>query len=120
MRTYALLAILLIVLGVGGWLYFKGGDGERAAKQENKEVAESNKVSRETAGNVDKAGAETRAANEAARGRIRERIESDPGASGAADPDLLRIAMEAHDRAVRAACRVQRTSDCPAAAAAAE
>jgi hypothetical protein len=110
------LAVLAVLLCIGGWLYWKGGDGERAAKQENKEVAASTEVSRKTAANVDKAGAETRTATEAARGRIRERIESEPVPVGPADVDLLRVAVEAHDRAIRAACRVQRTSDCPAPA----
>ena len=114
------LVALAVLLCIGGWLYWKGGDGERAAKKENREVGESNEISRDTAGRVDKAGAETRTATETARGRIRERIETDPRAAGPADADLLRIAMEAHDRAIRAACRVQRTSDCTATAAAAE
>lgn len=120
MRVYAYLAILLVVVGVGGWLYWKGGDGERAAKNEIQAVANSGQVSRDTATNVDKAGAETRAATEGARGRIRERIESEPAAGGPADADILRVAQEAHQRAIRSACRVQRTSDCDAAASAAE
>lgn len=66
---------------------------------------------------------ETAKNTKAAQDKIDEIIEAkpaEPDPFGAvlvddADlPDVLRIAQQAHSRAVLASCRVQRTSDCPA------
>ncbi len=118
------LALAIVVLAIGGCLYFKGGAKPRAeakaAKAEIKAVGESNKISRDTQTSVEQQGAETRERTQQAQEDIRERIQADPVVSGSADPDILRIAQEAHQRAIRAACRVQRTSRCGDPAAATE
>ncbi len=109
-------ALAIVIVAIGGCLYFKGGSKSRAvaktAKAEIKAVGESNKISRDTQANVEQQGADTRDRTQQAQEGIRERIQADPVVSGSADPDILRIAQEAHQRALRAACRVQRTSRC--------
>ncbi len=118
------LIVALVLLLIGGCLYIKGGAKPRAeakaAKAEIKAVGESNKISRDTQTNVEQQGAETRERTQQAQEDIRERIQADPVVSGSADPDILRIAQEAHQRAIRAACRVQRTSRCTDTATPAE
>ena len=123
-RQIVSLCVLAVLLAIGGWLYWKGGH-DKAAKIENKalhqeakDVAASNATSRDTQRRVDVEGAQTRDRTQEAQEAIRDRIQARPVADGPADPDILRIASEAYQRALRAACRVQRTSGCPATTAA--
>ena len=125
LRIYIAAALLAVLLAIGGWLYWKGGH-DKAAKIENKalhqeakDVAASNATSRDTQRRVDVEGAQTRDRTQEAQEAIRDRIQARPVADGPADPDVLRIATEAYQRALRAACRVQRTSGCAEASAAA-
>ena len=125
-RQIVSLCLLVVLLSAGGWLYWKGGRDKgakveiKALKQEVKDVGASNATSRDTQRRVDVQGAETRDRTSKAQEAIRDRIQASPVADGPADADILRLATEAYQRAIRAACRVQRTSGCPEAAAAAE
>ena len=117
-REWIGIALMLAVLSLAGWLYWKGGHDKglkvenKALKAEVKDVAESNETSRETQKRVDVQGAETRDRTQEAREAIRDRIQADPRPADRADADILRIATEAYQRAIRASCRVQRTSGC--------
>lgn len=122
-RLSLLLGLLVLALAVLGLTYCQGGKGARGEVRELKAEAKATdasvETSRQAAEAVDMAGADTRHRTEQARGKIRERIEADPRPAGRADPDVLRPAREAYERSVRAACGVQRTSDCTETAAAA-
>lgn len=123
MNRLTLLLVVLLLAFIGlGLTYCRGGSKARAdvkvLRAEATATAVSTEISRETAGHVDTQGAETRERTRAAQETIRERIEADPRPATDADPAILRVAQEAHTRAIRAACRVQRTSDCPTASAA--
>ena len=72
---------------------------------------ESAGISLATADTVATEQAGTWAHAQADEGDIRARIDAQPRAAGPADPDILRVAREAHARALCAAGRVQRT-DC--------
>ena len=72
---------------------------------------ESAGISLATADTVATEQAGTWAHAQADEGEIRARIDAQPRAAGPADPDILRVAREAHARALCAAGRVQRT-DC--------
>lgn len=122
-KNYVQMAIVMVLLSIGGCYYLKGR-GDAATKIENtalrgtvQATSASVQISNKTAAAVDTEGYETRSRTAAAVEAIHARS-SDPDPSATAD--VLRLAKEAHDRAVRAACRVQRTGDCPASAGAAE
>lgn len=122
-KNYVQMAIAVVLLSIGGCYYLKGRD-DAATKFENTALrdnarasAASVQISNTTAAAVDTEGYETRSRTAAAVEAINARS-SDP--DPAATAHILRLAEEAHDRAVRAACRVQRTGDCPASAGAAE
>lgn len=122
-RAYGLLGVLLVLLAFGGCNYLKGRTDaatkaeNRAMKAEAKATAASVQISTGTATTIDTRGHETRTRTAQAVEAIHATA-ADP--DPAADAAVLRIAEEAHDRAIRAACRVQRTSDCTAPAGAAE
>ncbi|HEY5805058.1 MAG TPA: hypothetical protein VIT90_15330 [Lysobacter sp.] len=123
MNRLTLLLVVLLLAFIGlGLTYCKGGSKGRSdvatLRTEAKATAVSTDISRDTAGRVDVQGAETRERTRAAQETIRERIEAAPRPAAGADPAILRVAQEAHVRAIRAACRVQRTSDCTPAATA--
>lgn len=115
-RQWLYLALGIALLVLGSCLWIKGGSKPRAAlkvaKVEAKAVAKSNKISVETQTRVEVQGAEVRDRTSAAQEVVRDRIREVPMPVGPADADLLRVATEAHDRALRAACRVQRTDGC--------
>lgn len=69
---------------------------------------ESAGISRTTADTVATDQAKAWADAQADEETIDERINSQPRVSGPADPDILRVAREAHARALCAASRVQR------------
>ncbi|MPS36035.1 MAG: hypothetical protein E2593_12165 [Stenotrophomonas sp.] len=121
-RAYALLGLLLVLLAFGGCNYLKGRTDvaakaeNRAMKAEAKATAASVQISAGTATTIDTRGHETRTRTAKAVEAIHATA-ADP--DPATDAAVLRIAEEAHARALRAACRVQRTSDCPAPAGAA-
>lgn len=105
---------ILLVLVVGGvFLIWKGGK-DRAdfsnVKAALTTTEESAGISRTTADTVATEQADTWAQAQADEGIIRGRIDAQPRAAGPADPDILRVAREAHARAICAAGRVQRTS----------
>ncbi|WP_427852916.1 hypothetical protein [Stenotrophomonas acidaminiphila] len=116
-RAYALLGLLLVLLAFGGCNYLKGRTDvaakaeNRAMKAEAKATAASVQISAGTATTIDTRGHETRTRTAQAVEAIHATA-ADP--DPAADAAVLRIAEEAHARALRAACRVQRTRDCPA------
>lgn len=117
------LALLVVLVSIGGCYYLKGRD-DASTKIENtalragaRATSASVQISNTTATAVDTDGYETRTRTAAAVEAIHA---SSSHSDTAADADVLRLAQEAHDRAIRAACRVQRTGDCPATAAAAE
>lgn len=118
------LSILVLLLCVSGWMYWRGGSAQkaevRALRAEATATAASVEISTETATKVDTQAHETRQRTAQAIETIRHEIEAAPVAAGPADLVGLRIAQEAYDRAIRASCRVQRTSDCPSPAAAAD
>jgi len=117
------LALVVVLASIGGCYYFKGRDDASTAAQnatlraEARATADSVQISSATAAAIDVESHDTRTRTAAAV----EAINATPAHSDpAATADVLRLAREAHDRAIRAACRVQRTSDCPAAAGSAE
>ncbi|KAF1706275.1 hypothetical protein [Pseudoxanthomonas sacheonensis] len=85
----------------------------RAAEQTTRSV----QISKDTQERVEKESADTRQRTARAVEKIDARIQAEPAAPGPADPDVLHIAREAHQRALSAHCRVQRAGDCPDAAA---
>lgn len=130
-RTMLVAAIVVLALIACLCIYHLGGEAPReeleaahdqieALTDVAETVADSNEISRQTAARVDVTGAETRQRATQARERIIERVEADPVPAGDVDPVVLHEAGEAYAAAVRAACRVQRTDDCPAPAAAAD
>lgn len=84
----------------------------KAQTQAAKQTAESVKISTDTQKRVETESEDTRQRTQRAVEAVDARIEAEPATPGPADPDLLRIAREAHSRALSAHCRVQRTSDC--------
>lgn len=117
------LALVVVLVSIGGCYYLKGR-GDNATATENatlradaRGTAASVQISSATAAAIDVEAHDTRTRTAAAV----EAINATPAHSDpAATADVLRLAREAHDRAIRAACRVQRTSDCPAAAGSAD
>ncbi|MGH8037087.1 MAG: hypothetical protein ACREPD_05030 [Stenotrophomonas sp.] len=117
-RQYVQMAMVVVLLSMGGCYYLKGRT-DAATSHENKALqaqvratGESVQISRDTAAAIDLDAHETRERTAKAVEAIHATA-AHPAPSSA--DDVLRIAREAHDRAIRAACRVQRTSDCPAA-----
>lgn len=112
------LALVVVLVSIGGCYYLKGRDDATTSTQnaalraDAKATSTSVQISSATAGTVDLTGYETRT-------RTADAVEAIHATPTSPDPaattDVLRIAREAHDRAIRAACRVQRTGDCPAA-----
>lgn len=122
LREYGRLILLLIVLAVVAFIYWKGQHDadtkheNKALRADNRAVSKSNKISRATQDRVGREGAATREQND----RDQRALDNatDTGAAGAADDPGVRVAEEAYERAIRAACRVQRTSACDVASAA--
>lgn len=81
-----------------------------------KQTADSVKISTDTQKRVETESEDTRQRTRRAVEAVDARIQAEPASPGPADPDLLRIAREAHQRALCAHSRVQRTSGCPDAA----
>jgi hypothetical protein len=81
---------------------------EKAAERTEKSV----QISADTQKRVDTEGADTRKRTAQAVEKVDAVIQASPVAPSAADADLLRLAREAHQRAIAAHCRVQRESDC--------
>lgn len=113
--------IVLAILTIAGFIYWRGKHSANFANvsAQLKTTEESAGISRETADTVGADQAESFAHYQQDQGAIRARIDAQPRAAGPADPDILRIAREAHARAVCAAGRVQRAqcSDDPTGAA---
>ena len=105
----ALLAVLLLALIAGG-LYARGKRAEQFKNvQAQLETTEASAgISRETAEIMAGDQAEVWQHMQADEARINERIQANPRVDGPADPDILRVARDAHARAVCAASRVQR------------
>ncbi len=118
------IAALVFVLLCAGLLYWNGGKAARkeakAAKTEIKAVAKSNGISRRTQDKVEQEGAQSRRQADADEDKLDEDIRANPGDDAPVSDDGMRIAQEAYERAVRAACRVQREGECPSAAAPAD
>lgn len=77
-----------------------------------KKTAESVKISTDTQRRVETESEETRQRTQRAVEAVDARIQAEPVGAGPADPDLLRIAREAHQRALGAHCGVFGTRDC--------
>ncbi|QDY47311.1 hypothetical protein [Stenotrophomonas maltophilia] len=115
------IAMVVVLASIGGCVWLKGRTDadtsaeNKALRAQVRATSTSVQISRDTAAAVDLEAHETRE-------RTAKAVEAIHATSSDSDPaaaaDVLRIAREAHDRAIRAACRVQRTSDCPAAAGA--
>ena len=131
MKATLLVAALALALIAYGCVHRHGGEVPRvelevarshvqAMQERAKAVDQSIGISRDTATRIDVAGAETRQHATPARDRILERIEVEPVPAGSSslDPVVVHEAGEAYAAAIRAACRVQRTGDCPSPAAA--
>lgn len=122
-RQAITMAMVVVLLSIGGCYYLKGradaatSADNKALQAQVKAANASAQVSRDTAAAVDLEAHETRERTAKAVEAIHATA-ANPDPAG--DTDVLRIAEEAHHRAIRAACRVQRTSDCPASATAAE
>lgn len=122
-RQAITMAMVVVLLSIGGCYYLKGRTDadtsaeNKALQAQVRATSTSVQISRDTAAAVDLEAHETRERTAKAVEAIHA-TSSDPDPAAAAD--VLRIAWEAHDRAIRAACRVQRTSDCPAAAGTAD
>lgn len=113
---------LIVLLAGAGWVYWKGGKEPRqevkALTQAAKDTAKSNEVSRSTQERIGIEGYETQRQSDQRVGRVQDRIAATPDA-GQLDAGILRESREAWEAAVRSACRLQRTSDCPPASASA-
>lgn len=122
-RQAITMAMVVVLLSIGGCYYLKGRTDadtsaeNKALQAQVRATSTSVQISRDTAAAVDLEAHETRE-------RTAKAVEAIHATDAHPDPsstdDVLRIAREAHERAIRAACRVQRTSDCPATSAAAE
>lgn len=117
MKRLPEILICLFLLAGAGALYWSGGKESRkavkVAKTEIKAVAKSNKISRATQAKVEQEGADTRRQADADEGKLDADIRANPVADDPVDDDGMRVAQEAYERAVHAACRVQRASGCP-------
>ena len=113
--------LLAVLVSIAALLYWRGGSESREEvrelKTDAKATAKSNEISRSTQQQIETEGYETQRQAQERVGRVQERIAASPGGSHL-DADILRESREAWAAAVRSACRVQRTSDCPAASAA--
>lgn len=114
--AYAL--IVLALIGVGWKCASDRADFSqvkaevRSYKKAATETKRSVEISKDTAARVDKESEDTRQRTARAVETIDAHITRDPVVAGPADPDLMRIAREAHSRAARAHCRVQRAGNC--------
>lgn len=113
----AAVALLLAGIGLVWWNGRHSADFANV-KAEVKTQDASAAITRETADTVAQDQAEVAARAQADQENIRARIDANPRAAGPADADILRVAREAHARALCAASRVQRArcGDDPAAA----
>lgn len=124
LKLYLVVAALavLAISAVGWRIYHNGKLVERArqTQAQNTALTQAATVSRETA--ETRAVEQVQVQQEAQRVEtiIRDRIIRVPAAAGPADPDILRAVSAAHDAAICAAQRVQRTECSPASAPAAE
>lgn len=84
----------------------------KAQAQATKKTAESVKISTDTQKRVETESEGTRQRTQRAVEAVDARIEAEPASPGPADPELMRIAREAHSRALCAHSRVQRAGDC--------
>jgi hypothetical protein len=92
----------------------------KAYEKATERTEQSVQISADTQKRVDTEGAETRKRTADAVEKVDAVIQASPVAPSTADADLLRLAREAHQRAIAAHCRVQRTSDCGNTSAASE
>lgn len=110
--------LLAVLVSIAALLYWRGGSDAREEvrelKTDAKATAKSNEISRSTQQQIETEGYETQRQAEQRAARVQERIAASPDSS-LLDADILRESREAWSAAVRSACRVQRTSDCPAA-----
>lgn len=131
MRAALLVAGLALALLAYGCVHRHGGQSPRAEleaarsdvqglQERAKAVDQSVENSRDTATRIDVAGAQMRQHATQARDRILERIQVEPVPVGSSSPDpiVMHEVRQAYTAAIRAACRVQRTDDCAAPAAA--
>lgn len=109
--------LLAILVTIAGLLWWKGGSAPREEARElrgdAKATAKSNEISRSTQQQIETEGYETQRQGERRAARVQERISASPDSSQL-DADILRESREAWDAAIRSACRVRRTNDCPA------
>ena len=109
----------LAIVGIAGALYWKGGEWSRTLLKEAQEqlqaTEQSNQISVNTQQRVDNDGYSTRKASEQRVERVEKRIATDPAGADQLDADILRESREAHNRAIRAACRMRRAVACDGA-----
>lgn len=121
-KQWLRLGVLLAILAGVAWIYWKGRDDadtkneNKALRTENKAVAQSNQITRETESRVDRESVRNRAQAERDQQELDDATDS--GAAGTPDDPGVRVAREAYERALRSACRVQGTSPCAAPASA--
>ncbi len=112
--------LLAVLVSIAALLYWRGGsearEEVRELKTDARATAKSNEISRSTQQQIETEGYETQRQAQERVARVQERIAASPDSSQL-DADILRESREAWAAAIAAACRVQRTSDCPPAAA---
>lgn len=109
--------LLAILVTIAALLFWRGGSASRGEarelKSEVRATAKSNDISRSTQRQIETEGYETQRQAEQRVARVQERIAASPDSSQL-DADILRESREAWDAAIRSACRLRRTFDCPA------
>ena len=113
-----LMALIVAVLAGGIYLVGRNDADFSNVKAQARTTEASADISRQTADTVAAEQAELWGLARANEDSINARIRSTPAPAAPADPDILRIAREAHARALCSASRVQREkcSDDPTAA----
>ncbi|MFL9582376.1 hypothetical protein [Stenotrophomonas sp. AB1(2024)] len=113
--------LLAALVSIAALLYWRGGSEAREEVRElttdARATAKSNEISRSTQQRIETEGYETQRQAQERVARVQERIAASPDSSHL-DADILRESREAWAAAIRSACRLRRTFDCPAADAA--
>ncbi|HEL7630532.1 TPA: hypothetical protein UL921_002363 [Stenotrophomonas maltophilia] len=108
--------LLAALVTIAALLYWRGGsdarDEARELRQEAKQTAKSNEISRGTQQRIGIEGYEVQKRAKADDRTLRQG--ADPAAAPA-DDDGMRIADQAHKAALRAACRVRGEKSCDGA-----
>lgn len=108
--------LLAVLVTIAGLLYWRGGsearEDNRELKQQAKETAKSNDISR---GTQERIGIEGYEVQKRAKADDRSLREGANPAAPPADDGGMRVAEQAHKAALRAACRVRGEKSCDGA-----